>query len=61
MKKVIRIINKLFLIFRICRAKKQPPKEIIPSNISCSAGKGMYPSPSVSIEDILDEVTDNVW
>jgi hypothetical protein len=54
MKKVIRIINKLFLIFRICRAKKQPPKEIIPS-------KGMYPSPSVSIEDILDEVTDNVW
>ena len=48
--KILKIINKLLAIFRICRAKTTPePKPILPK-------EGMYPQP-----EELDKPDDNVW
>ena len=48
--KILKIINKLLAIFRICRAPVNPePKPILPK-------EGMYPQP-----EELDNPDDNVW
>lgn len=51
--KIIKIINKLLAIFKICRAKPTP--EPAPS-VLIIPKQGLYPQP-----EALDNPDDNVW